>query len=57
MLAVIFRDYEVVLAKNSSEESYENIEKKAWKAVNDTSAMLTLGIGKGIRLLFQKNRV
>lgn len=57
MLAIIFRDYEVGLAKHTPGETVDQTVEKAWKALNDSTTLLALSLEGDIPLSFRKSRV
>ena len=54
ILATIFRDYEVSLAKISPNESQEATEKRAWKVLGDSFSVITLTMQDDVPLYFRK---
>ena len=53
VLAVLFRDYEVSLARGPG-ESVEKVQERAWKALNGSKTVLTLAMEEDVPLSFRR---
>ena len=55
-IAVLFRDYRVWLAPSNNQETTEQIQRRATRALQCNSSFLTLGMREGVPLLFQRRK-
>lgn len=56
-VAIIFREYRVMLTKSSERETEDDMRRRAEKVLGESTSFITLSMRDGIPLLFQKRCV
>lgn len=56
-MAIIFREYRVMLAKSNERETEDDLRRRAEKVLGESTAFITLSMRDEVPLLFQKRCV